>query len=71
MQETEDLFTFIKEISNGKLHYCLPFVSHKIHAIPKSKAFTLREKCPSTELFLVRIFLYSDHKYFRIWTIFT
>ena len=24
------------------------------------KKFTLREKCPNTEFFLVRIFLYSD-----------
>ena len=38
----------------------------------------LLEKCPNTELFLVRIFLYSvriqentDHKYLRIWTLFT
>ena len=28
---------------------------------------TLREKCPNTELFLVRIFLYSE---LRIWTLF-
>ena len=39
---------------------------------------TLREKCPNTELFLVRIFLYSvriqentDQKQLRIWTHFT
>ena len=39
---------------------------------------TLREKCPNTEFFLVRIFLYSvriqentDHKKLRIWTLFT
>ena len=38
----------------------------------------LREKCPNTEFFLVRIFLYSDwiqentdHKKLRIWTLFT
>ena len=38
----------------------------------------LREKCPNTKLFLVRIFLYSvriqgntDQKKLRIWTLFT
>ena len=30
----------------------------------------LREKCPNTEFFLVRIFLYSDQKKLRIWTLF-
>ena len=30
-----------------------------LHRIPK-REFSLREKCPNTELFLVRIFLYSD-----------
>ena len=29
------------------------------------------EKCPNTEFFLVRIFLYSDRKKLRIWTLFT
>ena len=29
---------------------------------------TLRKKCPNTEFFLVRIFLYSDQKKLRIWT---
>ena len=39
---------------------------------------TLREKCPNTEIFLVRIFPYSvrmwentDQKKLRIWTLFT
>ena len=32
---------------------------------------SLREKCPNTEFFLVRIFLYSDQKRLRIWTLFT
>ena len=39
---------------------------------------TLHEKCPNTEFFLVRIFLYSvriqentDQKKLRIWTLFT
>ena len=32
---------------------------------------TLRKKCPNTEFFLVRIFLYSDQKKLRIWIIFT
>ena len=32
---------------------------------------TLREKCPNTEFLLVRIFLYSDQKKLRIWTLFT
>ena len=41
-------------------------------------SYSLREKCPNTELFLVRIFLYSvgiqentDQKQLRIWTFFT
>ena len=29
----------------------------------------LRQKCPNTEFSLVRIFLYSDQKILRIWTI--
>ena len=40
--------------------------------------FTLREMCPSMELFLVRISVYSvwiqentDQKQLRIWTLFT
>ena len=33
--------------------------------------YTLREKCPNTEFFLVLIFLYSDQKKIRIWTLFT
>ena len=40
--------------------------------------FTLPEKCPNTEVFLVHIFLYSvqiqentDQKRLRIWTLFT
>ena len=33
--------------------------------------FSLREKCPNTEFFMVRIFLYSDQKKLRIWTLFT
>ena len=32
---------------------------------------TRREKCSNTEFFLVRIFLYSDQKKLRIWTLFT
>ena len=32
---------------------------------------TLREKCPNTEFFLVRIFLYSDQKQLHIGTLFT
>ena len=28
----------------------------------------LREKCPNTEFFQVRIFQYSDQKNLRIWT---
>ena len=39
-----DLVIFPKEIFKGKLQFLQ----------------TLREKCPNTELFLVRIFLYSD-----------
>ena len=32
---------------------------------------SLCEKWPDTEFFLVRIFLYSDQKKLRIWTLFT
>ena len=32
---------------------------------------TLREKCPTTEFFLVRIFPHSDQKKLPIWTLFT
>ena len=32
---------------------------------------SLREKCPNTEFFLVRIFQWSDQKKLRIWTLFT
>ena len=31
---------------------------------------SLREKCPNTEVFLVRIFPNSDQKKLRIWTLF-
>ena len=33
--------------------------------------FALRENCPNTKFFLVRIFLYSDKKKLRVWTLFT
>ena len=36
-----------------------------------STKWSLREKCPNTEFFLVRIFLYSGQKKLRIWTLFT
>ena len=50
--------------------------------IPKNgialSIYSLREKCPNTEFFLVRIFLYSvriqentNQKKLRIWTLFT
>ena len=32
---------------------------------------TLREKCPNTELFLVRMRENTDQKLLRIWTLFT
>ena len=32
---------------------------------------TLREKCPNTEVFLVRIQEITDQKKLRIWTLFT
>ena len=32
---------------------------------------SLGKNCPNTEFFLVRIFLYSDHKKLRIWTLLT
>ena len=42
------------------------------------RTWALREKCPNTEFFLVRILLYSvriqenaDQKKLRIWTLFT
>ena len=33
-----------------------------LNTVMEYKGKTLREKCPNTELFLVRIFLYSDWK---------
>ena len=33
-----------------------------IKLLPLFQSITLREKCPNTELFLVRIFQYSDRK---------
>ena len=33
-------------------------------------AFALNEKCPNTEFFLVRIFLYLDQKKLRAWALF-
>ena len=38
---------------------------------PLIKGQTLREKCPNTELFLVRIQENTDQKSFCIWTLFT
>ena len=34
-------------------------------------AFSLREKCPNAEFFLVPIFPYLDQRKLRIWTLFT
>ena len=49
-----------------------------LNTVMEYKDKTLREKCPNTELFLVRIFLYSDwkqenmdQKKLRIRTVFT
>ena len=46
--------------------------------LPQHKTFSLRGKCPNTEFFLVRIFVYSnwipentDWKKLSIWTLFT
>ena len=36
-----------------------------------NRKIALRQKCSNTELFLVRIFLYSDQKKLRIWTLST
>ena len=33
--------------------------------------YALHEKCPNTEFFFSHIFLYSDKKKLRIWTLFT
>ena len=37
----------------------------------KFPCFTLREKCPNGEFFLVRIFLYLDQEKLHIWALFT
>ena len=44
------------EVSNKRTQTALP---------------TLREKCPNTEFFLVRIFPHMDQNKLRIWTLFT
>ena len=74
---------------NGKLHFCvqcykamsklfLLLIHFRSMLLFVNTIKTLREKCPNTEFFLVRIFPYSvrirentDHKKLRIWTIFT
>ena len=58
-----------------------PFLKNKdllFNTVKENQKDSLREKCPNTECFLVRIFLYSvriqentDQKKFRIWTLFT
>ena len=59
-------------------HQMVSVVEHSLDIYLKQKLFAIREKCPKTELFLVRIFLYSvriqgntDQKKLRIWTLFT
>ena len=62
----------------NKLNFRLTFFNQFCHLfllVPSTKLYiTLREKCPNTEFFLVRIFLYSfriqentDQKKLRIW----
>ena len=53
------------------LYFAVIIVYYAINCT--SRYLTLREKCPNTELFLVRIFLYSDwiRRFLRIWTLFT
>ena len=43
----------------------------KWERICPSWKYILREKCPNTEFFQVRIFPHSDKKKLRIWTLFT
>ena len=55
---------------------CLFFISMTFISIYRLRfgdffSISLREKCPNTELFLVRIFLYSDQKWLNIWTLST
>ena len=70
---------FIK-IMSEKLHklHKNSMILLKLAIEDKYATKTLREKCPNTEFFLVRIFLYSDwiqenmdQKKLRIWTLFT
>ena len=55
------------------LHMCFPVYFTKFVRTPfyQNTKAVLRENCPVTEFFLVRIFLYSDQKKLRIWTLFT
>ena len=43
----------------------------KVICFSQPKLLLMCERFPKTELFLVRIFLYLDHKKLRIWTLFT
>ena len=40
-------------------------------SVDNPSVFSLREKCPNTEFFLVSIFPYLDQKKLLIWTLFT
>ena len=60
-------------------YFCIFYAVEVLKKILKNQWWleTLREKCPDTYFFLVRIFLYSDwiqgnadQKKFRIWTLF-
>ena len=58
--------------------YLLYFISIYVANMPSYFCHFLREKCPNTEIFLVRIFLYpvqmqgnAERKNLRVWTLFT
>ena len=68
-KETANLVTFTEEILNRKPHLLWSCASRgafmtlsDIHDRIVFAKRTLREKCPNTEFFLVRIFWHSDQK---------
>ena len=59
---------------DGHQYQLLNFVDQWIFVknfVDGTHAQSLREKCPNTNFFLVRISLYLDQKKLRIWTFFT
>ena len=60
----------VEGVERKKMVHSFPLLSRESSVYVKENP-ALREKFPNTEFFLVRIFLYSDQKKLRIWTLFT